>query len=161
MRRGWVVISSFFSRHGDDGVNPRFRYVLRRDEMMAVGLAELCEVTHVSACLHRSRDREGAMCAARVCTGVGRRVVLLFNKVDDRSQRNGQFLHGMRTVSGLLQNLCDSRDDLIIDGGIIYFTLRRRRRRRRGVVAALLMRRSYCGGMISFCSFMRRVICLR
>lgn len=90
-----------------------------------------------------------------LCSQAGRWVVILFDKVDDGSQGDGQFLHGMWSVSGLLQNLCDSGHNLIVNGGIIYFALWRRGRRRGWVVAALFMRRSYCGGMVSFCSSMR------
>jgi hypothetical protein len=84
--------------------------------MIAVGLAELLS-RNVSA-LH-NRDK---LCA--IGKRMGEKEVILFDQIDHRSERNGQFFHSVRPVAGVLQNLYDSGDNLVIDVGIIDFALR-------------------------------------
>jgi hypothetical protein len=55
---------------------------------------------------------------------MGEKEVILFDQIDHGSERNGQFFHRVWPVAGVLQNLYDSGDNLVIDVGIIDFALR-------------------------------------
>lgn len=91
----------------------------------------------VRICRTRELRRTVSACIAEREKDWGRRV--LFNKVHERGQRQGQLFHGHWPVAGALEDSHDSGHDSVADFGIVDVALWRGRGRGSRVVAALVV----------------------
>lgn len=98
MRLGWVPTSSFPSGHAANAVHGLFMYVASLEEIMAGWFAEL--QLFVSASSNEKKD-------------IYRHLRL--NNADVMRQDRGEFFKKMRSVTGLLELLYHSNNNLIVD----------------------------------------------